>query len=307
VRRDPLNELDPGTPVEVYSSPDARACKERALVLRARGLPFQRLQRPGLHVIAVEARYFETAQAELASYESENRDWPPREELPPPVPGAWTGTAVALALMILVFLLQRGDALGLDWIGAGGADSSAMRSGQIWRAVTALTLHSGLVHLLSNLLFGALIGFLVCYTHGGGLGWLAILLAGVLGNLGNALLQGPGHLSVGASTAVFGAVGILCGSEWRRRHLLRQRRLRRAAPIVIAVLLLGLYGTPMELPTRTDMGAHVTGLVAGLALGTTLPGLLARGAQRFSAQVSFGAAALAILLVSWILAITNQS
>jgi len=254
----------------------------------------------------VEARHLEAARAELASYEAENRDWPPHEVLPPPVPGAWTGTALATVLLVMVFLFQSGSALGLDWTGAGASDSSAIRSGQVWRAVTALTLHSGVVHLLSNLVFGALIGFLVCYTHGGGLGWLAILLAGVLGNVANALLQGPGHVSVGASTAVFGAVGVLCGSEWRRRHLLRQRRLRRAAPIVIAVLLLGLYGTPVELPTRTDMGAHVTGLVAGLGIGTILPNLLARGAQRFSAQLSFGAAALAILSGSWILALASH-
>jgi len=253
----------------------------------------------------VEARHLEAARAELASYDDENRDWPPREVLPPPVPGAWAGTALAAALLVLFFVLQSGNALGLDWMGAGAADGSAIRSGQVWRAVTALSLHSGVVHLLSNLLFGALIGFLVCYTHGGGLGWLAILLAGVVGNVGNAFLQGPGHVSVGASTAVFGAVGVLCGSEWRRRRLLRQRRLRLAAPIVIAALLLGLYGTPMELPTRTDMGAHVTGLIAGLAIGTALPNLLARGGQRFSAQVSFGAAALAILMGSWILAFTS--
>lgn len=300
-----------GALVEVYSSPSARACKHRALVLQARNIPFVRLQRPGLHVIAVEERFVEVATAELASYEAENRDWPPRDVLPRPMPGYIEGTLTALLVIVLCYGLQASRALGVDWLQAGAADTAAIRSGQVWRTVTSLTLHTGPPHLLSNLIFGALFGFLVAYGHGGGLGWLAILVSGALGNLVSSLLQGPTHLAVGASTAVFAAVGILAGSEWRRRNLLRERWVRRSAPIVMALCILAMYGGARAVPSgdyglptleRIDVVAHVTGLVAGLLIGPLLPYLLAHGAARRSTQLALGLLALALLLVSWILA-----
>ena len=49
----------------------------------------------------------------------------------------------------------------------------------------------------------------LCRELGSGLAWSLLLGSGVLGNLANACLQLPDHRSVGASTVVFGAVGIL--------------------------------------------------------------------------------------------------
>ena len=40
---------------------------------------------------------------------------------------------------------------------------------------------------------------------------------------------------MGASTAVFGAVGVLAGAEWLRRTLIRETRLRIMAPLLAAV------------------------------------------------------------------------
>ena len=39
---------------------------------------------------------------------------------------------------------------------AGMVDGAAIRAGEVWRPFTALTLHSDLLHLVSNLFFGAL-------------------------------------------------------------------------------------------------------------------------------------------------------
>jgi hypothetical protein len=78
-----------------------------------------------------------------------------------------------------------------------------------------------------------------CSIHacGAGLGALALLAAGALGNLADAWLRAGEHLSIGASTAVFAAVGLLGGSEARARHLLAEPRARRFAPVGAAVLL----------------------------------------------------------------------
>ena len=90
------------------------------------------------------------------------------------------------------------------------------------------------------------------------------------------------------------------GSETRRRHLLDQESARRIAPIGVAVVLLAYLGVSGE---RTDVLAHVCGLVWGLILGVFLPELLARGALRRSVQLACGIAALFMIALAWGLAL----
>ena len=94
---------------------------------------------------------------------------------------------------------------------------------------------------------------------------LALLLAsGMLGNLANAWLQNPAHRAIGASTAIFGAVGLLAAiSMVRYRHHLRPRR-RWTLPIAAALGLLSMLGAGGE---NTDIGAHLFGFLFGLPLG----------------------------------------
>ncbi len=285
--------------VEIYRTPHERSCRDRALVLRSQGIPYLYEARDGFHVLLVELWIAARAADQLRRYEEENRGFRLQDVLPPPAPFAAGGT-LAFALVLLVFgLLQSIDALGFDWTAAGAAEAGAARLREPWRAVTALTLHADLGHLLSNVIFGAFFGFLVAHVHGGGLGYLAVLVSGVLGNWTNAWLQGPAHSSIGASTAVLGAAGILCGSEARRRHLLRQPRARRVAPIGVALVFL-LY---LGVGEKTDVLAHVTGCLWGLALGAALPSLLARGALKASVQLACGAAALLLLGLCWLTAL----
>ena len=82
-----------------------------------------------------------------------------------------------------------------------------MLAGEWWRAVTALTLHADLAHVLANAVAIAIFLGAVARRLGPALAtWLA-LAAGVAGNVLTALVAGGGHVSLGASTAVFGALG----------------------------------------------------------------------------------------------------
>ncbi len=287
-------------PVEVFRSRGRRPCEERALVLRAKGLPFLIVDQGNAWVLLAPRAAAEAALRELRLYEEENRDWPPREELPTSAAGVVPGAVLYAAVLVLCFLLSSRAAFAGDWYAAGRGEGAALRAGEPWRAVTALTLHTGVPHLLSNLLFGAFLGTLLTLSHGGGVGWLAILVAGALGYATNTLLLDAAHRSIGASTAVFGAVGALVGSEWRRRHLLRATRLRRFAPPLIGLLLLSYLGFEGE---RTDVSAHVTGFLWGMPLGVLLCHLPRTWAQSGRAQAAAGALALATLLACWALAL----
>lgn len=288
--------------VEVFASPRGTHCRERALVLHTQGIPFHRTRSRGLERLLVPRAYGAAALAELSSYESENRDWPPAQPPPALRAGAGRGVAGYVVLLGLCWAVTESATLGFPWHEAGVAHAASIREGQWWRAITALTLHTGPVHLLSNLVFGSFFGMLVAWSHGSGLGWLTVLLAGILGNLGNAWLQDPAHLSVGASTAVFGAVGVLAGSEWRRRHLLRERRLRIAAPILMGLLVLALHGVPEE-SEGIDVSAHALGLAAGIALGALLPWFTARGGADGRAQRLCALLAVATVVLGWTLAL----
>jgi membrane associated rhomboid family serine protease len=91
-----------------------------------------------------------------------------------------------------------------------------------------------------------------------------MLASGLLGNLLNAWLQHPDHRAVGASTAIFGAVGLLAAiSMARYRHNLRARR-RWTLPVAAALGLLAMLGVGGE---NTDLGAHLFGFLFGLPLG----------------------------------------
>ena len=118
--------------------------------------------------------------------------------------------------------------------------------------------------MLGNLVIGGVFVSRLCRDLRSGPGWLLLLAAGTFGNLINAWLQNPAHRAVGASTAIFGAVGILAAiSMVRYRQNLRPRR-RWTLPVAASLGLLAMLGVGGE---NTDLGAHLFGLIAGLILG----------------------------------------
>jgi membrane associated rhomboid family serine protease len=245
-----------------------------SLILESRGLPFH-LERTGRGwLLLVPAGLHQLARDEVALQERENRDWPPPE--PPHRPGVANTLATLSVLLLLatfynVTLMDRLPGIGTlpNLRALGSADSELILQGQWWRLVTALTLHADWLHLSGNLVIGGLFVLVLCRDLGAGLGWGLILASGVLGNLTNALLQPYNHNAVGASTAIFGAVGVLAASSFvRYRHRLRGRRI---LPVAAALALLATLGTE---GANTDLGAHLFGFLWGLALGWLAEGVL---------------------------------
>ncbi len=288
--------------VEVHRSPRRAECNEHALVLRAVGIPFRIENVPGGEfVLFVAARDHGRAIAELATYQDENVDWPPAKDDLPPIPKSATPSAlVYAAVLIAAFVCERNGAFGLDWWTPGVAHAGSITGGEWWRAITALTLHTDFPHLAGNLVFGAVFGVLLAQLVGSGIAWSATTVAGVLGNLLNAWLRDAAGRSVGASTAVFGALGCLVAFEWRRRAELRVRPIRRWTPPLMGLVLLGWLGTGGE---RTDVLAHVTGMAAGCAIGALLGSRRARDPAGPRVQLVAGAAALLFLAAGWWLAL----
>jgi membrane associated rhomboid family serine protease len=280
----------------VATSPRRGGCRELALVLQAVGLAHQLVEAAEGSRLYVPAPLATAAREQLARFQAENRGPQIEEDALVPRTGWLPGVLLWIGVLAVAYVCERMRTLGWDWWGAGIADGNAIRSGEWWRAVTALTLHEDIAHLFGNLVFGALFVGALCPITGTGLALAAVLAAGASGNLLNAVLQPDGHRSLGASTAVFAALGLLAALQWRRRARRRAGGLRRWTPVVAALLLLGYLGASGE---RVDVLAHVTGLGCGFALGTLLEDGLEGVLARPSVQLWLGYGALAVLAASW--------
>lgn len=282
----------PDAPVVVWASPHQRAAQEASLVLRAIQLEHQLVGGPDGWSILVSQDQAPRAVTELRGYELEKATWPPKQIPFKKVGSGHWGAAAYGLLMIALFPIGQYGFAGRNWFEAGLVDGVRLRSGEWERLMTALTLHADLPHLAGNLLFGIGFGILASHTLGGGLTWLLAAMAGVLGNGVNALVTDASHRSLGASTAVFGLLGVMSSYEWIRREHLPLIALRRIAPLLGAAVLLGYLGMGQgDGGGRVDIGAHVFGFGVGIGLGALvgklgLPGRIGLRGQRVAGLIA---------------------
>lgn len=253
-----------------------RQLRRWELVLLARDIPFRTEPYARGQLLLVPSAHYARACEELRLFEEENHNWPPPlPEASPKQDNLLATLCVLIALATFHNLtLLRVDLAGhfpVDWTALGNAHAGKILRGEWWRLVTALTLHADWLHLFGNLTIGGLFVGRLCRDLGAGLGWSLVLASGICGNLLNAFFQNPAHRAIGASTAVFGAVGLLAamGVLRYREHL----RKRWPVPIAAALALLAMLGSSGE---NTDLGAHLFGFVAGLGLGWGAEALLER-------------------------------
>ncbi len=281
----------------VFESFHRNACMESRLVLESAGLASHVLQVDGSWHLLVNSDDASAARSELEAYRLEAKgDLGPVRVKVATFGGARLGASFYAAIVLSVYVLNEVSAYGWQWSTLGNMQAGNVMAGQWWRSVTALTLHADTAHLGSNLLFGIAFGYLVGRILGGGVAWLIILVAGALGNAMNAALRSPEHTSIGASTAVFAALGVMVAHALRPRSPVLESPMRRWSPLVAGVLLLALIGVGGE---RTDVLAHLTGFIAGTMIGWIGCRIPDRWLGSAKLQALAGGAALLILFVSW--------
>ena len=279
---------------------DSRSRAEQyALVLTAMGVSSMiapQGSRIGLFVAPEDAA---RAIAELWAYDRENADRRPQKTktlLPLP---RMEVAMIYWAVLLFFFAAARNRAFSFNWVEAGSAQAGLMLEGQWWRAVTALCLHVDVAHILSNLVFGTVFLVLLSQVVGAGVAGLSMVAAGAAGNALNALVHSPSHTSIGASTAIFAAVGLLAALRqvWRPGRL--RFSMRNWAPLAGGLTLLVFLGLGGG---NTDILAHVLGFGAGVIGGFGLTKLDRDWSADVSVQWKCAGATGSILVLAWLAA-----
>ncbi len=293
----------------------SRQADEWALVLSAAGIPNAVEPDGGGWVVLAAADDAVRAHGALAAYDDERRR-EARAASVPLEPYPWmSGVAVGL-LLLWLFSVTGTRASGSPWVEHGAAAAGRIMAGELWRAVTALTLHADVVHVAGNALAAAILLPPIVQRFGAGVALLLVLFTGAGGNVLAAMAHDPRHVAVGASTATFGALGVLVALRLVPGEPLNmgapqpqdpqtplnmgapqpqdpQTPLRRGkrwmAPVAGVVLLAMLGAAP-----GSDLTAHASGFVAGLVLGA-IAGLAVR---RPGATVQWALGALAGITVA---------
>ena len=283
----------------VFESRNRQSCSDRALVLAAKQIPHQLVADASSCALVVPAEYSAQAMQELQLYDEENPYQRPAPIKRMEQQNAMPGVMAYVLIICIVAGMAGYSFFGSNWFSAGRIDGELIRNGEVWRLFTALTLHSGAKHLLGNIAFGVLFGLFAGRLLGSGIAWLTIVLAAAAGNAANTLLLESTHRSIGASTAVFAALGLVAGYVWQGKLMAQDRWSYRYGPIVGGLALLMYTGTGGP---NTDIGAHLLGFVMGFASGMLLIRFGPVPMDRH-AQIVAGLAAAALILISWPIAL----
>jgi rhomboid protease GluP len=173
------------------------------------------------------------------------------------------------AFNILVFVLM---------LLAGGSDQTLLEfgaksnyhidNGEIWRFVTPIFLHVGLLHLAFNSYALWIVGPQVEKLYGGARFFLLYLLTGIAG-VAASYWYHPEDPSAGASGAIFGLFGVLLVFSIKYRKSIpaffSQALGKGILMTVLINLAIGFY-----IP-QIDLAAHVGGFIAGCVLAAAVP------------------------------------
>jgi membrane associated rhomboid family serine protease len=301
--------------VLVRETRDFTQAQDWSTVLAAAGITHELRTVDGAFRIAVAFVDLDAAANALEAFDREARQ--EREEQAARVPdeperprsqlGLWA------TLLLVSFYLVAGAWEAQPpsrWFTVGTASADAIMHGQWWRAITALTLHANLPHLLGNVVATLLFVSAVGRALGPGLGALTIVAASAGANLLTAAVHRTRYLSVGASTATFAALGIVAGiAAWRRWRVLPQRR-RAWLPIAAGLGLFAMLGVGQSSDSLfakiggtepIDVFAHLFGLAVGCLFGIITARLFPRRPGQLVQGVLVGGA-LAMISGCWWLA-----
>ncbi|MDA7640207.1 rhomboid family intramembrane serine protease [Opitutaceae bacterium] len=291
------NEITEGGDFVVIGTyKSVRLAHEAGLAILAAGHHYWVYPVEDLYALAVLPKHAETLRREVDIAQLKNRFWPP-VSIDLPNQSTRKAPTVIFAMSLLGMFTAQNAIPGLKDLGMNSSEG-VFQNGEWWRIVTAITLHADLAHLAGNLLGIALFTYLCCRYMGNGLAWFLIVLVASFANLTNAYIRlGEPFFSLGASTAVFAALGLLAGfpvgTFLKTRDPMQNRDW--LIPFFGGCILFAWMGGG-EFPT--DVMGHVLSFVFGtvVAIGIAWTGLHSKLNALYQKL---------LLLITWVLLIAS--
>lgn len=258
-------------------------------------------------ILWVKKCFAQRAQQELDAYEADNANWPgyrlqrTDDQSPLFTDEAFCTFLLFQAALCRFYMFVEQSWSRKTWKELGMWAPDKIADGETWRFITALTLHADLPHVASNALWGFIYGALVASKIGSGFALLLMFLTGMLGNA-TMYLAGGQHRSLGASTMVFGLLGVLAAIHSRNalsNSMKGQGFSKRIPwlPIVCGTAMAAIYGTA----PGSDVFAHAAGFIWGLLLGFAST-FCTSIALNTKAQLAAGLAAILLPILAWLMA-----
>lgn len=180
----------------------------------------------------------------------------------------WLAIATLTLLVINVMMFILSIIFEGSFTELGMMDYDLVSQGQYYRLFTAMFLHGGVEHILSNMIMLYAAGDLLERRMGHIRFAVLYLISGMAGNIVSYLyemLSGARYTAVGASGAVYGIMGaIICLALKKVRgfEIPKQR--------IVLALVFSIYSS-FAIP-NIDYAAHIGGLVFGAVLAPVLYG-----------------------------------
>ncbi len=233
------------------------------LILTSQNIETRVEQENNFFNILVNETDMEKARIMVETYYKENKFFGLKQKLNQ-IPISSFKSYPAFCIMGLLFFFhaacihyQVHEAMILKY----GASAFFILQGETYRAITALFLHSDARHLTGNMAGILIFAAPFISLSGFGVGPFMLLFAGTLGNLFNAHLYKTAHLSIGASTAVMGAAGLLVAFQVTQKG--KPLKLNKLLPVFAGALMVAMFSHG----ERTDFMAHFFGFLSGLGSG----------------------------------------
>ena len=187
----------------------------------------------------------------------------------------WTGGAFGHGILTTFLILGSVVVALMGWLSDGGVDPmwnltidrfdsseplGRVRQGEVWRLLTPMFLHFGVLHLGFNMLWLNRLGRQIEHNHGIFTMLALVIVAQVVGGLGQYWVTGP------AFGGMSGVVYALFGFVWMSdRYNRRYRYLIDGASTVLIMVWFVVCATDLVGPIA-NIG-HAGGLVVGLLFG----------------------------------------
>ncbi|MDA0346505.1 MAG: rhomboid family intramembrane serine protease [Verrucomicrobia bacterium] len=283
--------------------PTIRKAHEAGLAVLAAGSAYWVYPYAGQFALVVAEKEARRLSYEVRIFGLKNRFWPAVSPSLSEKQISVIPSYLFLMMLVVVFFFQ-GSIAKLDDLGMNSS-SGFWENREWWRIVTAVTLHADVGHLMGNLFGMGLFGYLTARYLGNGLGWLSILTTAVSANLTNNILHlDSTFYSLGASTAVFGALGLVTGfpigSFFRTGEKITKRQW--IIPLAGGVMLLAWLGSG---DARTDVAAHLWSFIFGLMLASGISKLNWQAVVTKTGQLNLLITTWIIIIGCWIFALTG--